>query len=91
MIDKHNLADYEVVRQQGVDGHEKRTIAYRGDLFKVVFIKGNLTQYRIISLIFFLLMLILHLAAGFINNPGMGKFYIAIPYVFTYFPLFLLA
>ena len=48
-------------------------------------------SYRIRSLILLAIIIAFHLGSGFINSNGMRQFYILIPYVLAYLPLYYLA
>ena len=52
---------------------------------------GDIVEFRTLSIILLALMIVFHVGAGFIDNQGMYKFYVALPYVFAFFPLLYLA
>lgn len=83
--------DHEIVVSVDENGREKRTAVYRGDFFRVTFSNGDITGYRKRAFTLIALMIFFHFGAGFINNPGMYQFYIALPYVIAFFPLLYLA
>ena len=91
MVARKYAQDYEVITQNDERGREKTELAYRGDYYAVRFNKGNLSNYRKLTQLVTFLTLVLHIGAGFINNAGMRQFYIALPYVTAFLPLFFLA
>ena len=83
--------DYETVVTTDEKGRERETAVYRGDFFNVSFTNGDIVEFRTLSIILLALMIVFHVGAGFIDNQGMYKFYVALPYVFAFFPLLYLA
>jgi len=82
--------DYEIVYEDDGKGGEKKVVRYIGDFFEVDIKGPELVKFRRNSLILLALVILLHIAGGFIGNRGMYAFYIALPYVFTFLPLYFL-
>lgn len=83
--------DYEMVAMQDENGQETLRPVYRGVYFEVSLEEPSLHKLRRTSLGLAAGILILQIAAGFLNNPGMYQFYISLPYVFSFLFLFYLA
>ncbi len=83
--------DYEIVVTKDENSRERETAVYRGDYFDVTFTVGEIAKYKILSVLLLALTIVFHVGAGFIDNPGMYKFFVALPYVFAFFPLLYLA
>ena len=83
--------DYETVVTTDEKGRERETAVYRGDFFNVSFTNGDIVEFRTLSIILLALMIVFHVGAGFIDNQGMYKLYLALPYVFAFSPLLYLA
>ncbi|HKJ28434.1 MAG TPA: hypothetical protein VJ965_12400 [Anaerolineales bacterium] len=80
--------DYEIVSTVDERGREKREAVYRGVYYEVSLDEGGLRRLRRLSALLVAVIIVLHLFAGFLNNRGMYQFYIALPYVFAFFPLY---
>ena len=91
MSTKKYKDDYEMVVTQDEQGREKMKPVYRGDYFEVSLDEKGLLQFRRSCFLLVAAIVVLHVSSGFINNPGMYQFYISLPYVFVYLPLFYLA
>lgn len=83
--------DYELVSTTDERGREKLKPVYRGDYYEVSLDKRGLLLFKRYCFLLVAAITGLHVAAGFLNNPGMYQFYIALPYVLIYLPLFYLA
>jgi hypothetical protein len=82
--------DYEIVYEDDGKGGEKKSARYIGNYFEVDINQSELVKFRRNSLILLALVIMLHIAGGFIGNRGMYAFYIVLPYVFTFLPLYFL-
>jgi hypothetical protein len=85
-MNKNYKDDYETI-YINEEGKEKRLTIYRGPYFEVDLDQRGLTRFRRNNLLLLILIVILHLTAGFVNNRGMYQFYIALPYVIALLPL----
>jgi len=83
--------DYEIVVTKDENGRERETAEYRGDYFDVTFTVGDIAKYKNLSILLLALTIVFHVGAGFIDNQGMYQFFVALPYVFAFFPLLYLA
>lgn len=83
--------DYEIVIKEDEKGREKEKAVYRGNYYEVEIGKFSLKKFKWYNIILFVVVLALHISAGFINNQGMYRFYIALPYVAAFLPLYFLA
>ena len=79
--------DYEIVFTVDEKGREKREPVYRGDYFEASFDQTALLQLKRRSLLLLVVIFVLHLGSGFVNNQGMYQFYVSLPYVIGFFPL----
>jgi uncharacterized membrane protein YbjE (DUF340 family) len=91
MVGRRFIKDYELSSSVDENGREKRILVYRGDHFSVSFKRGSLKSYRIQSFVLFVIIVAFHLGAGFINSNGMRQFYISLPYVLAFLPLYYMA
>jgi heme exporter protein D len=82
--------DYEIVYEDDGKGGEKKVARYIGNFFDIDIKGPELVKFRRNSLILLALVIMLHIAGGFIGNRGMYAFYIVLPYVFTFLPLYFL-
>ncbi|MDY6847040.1 MAG: hypothetical protein SVP52_07880 [Chloroflexota bacterium] len=82
--------DYEIVYEDDGKGGEKKVARYIGRFFEVDIKGSELVKFRRNSLILLALVILLHIAGGFIGNRGMYAFYIVLPYVFSFLPLYFL-
>jgi hypothetical protein len=82
--------DYEIVIEEDEKGREKKKAVYRGNYYEVDITKLNLKQFKWANIIFLVIILASQIAGGFINNQGMYRFYIALPYVAAFLPLYFL-
>ena len=80
--------DYETVITIDDDGKEKRTTHYRGDYYEVDLNEQGLTDFKRRNGLLLVLVIALHISAGFLGNLGMYQAYIALPYVFAIYPMF---
>jgi heme exporter protein D len=82
--------DYELVYEDDGKGGETKSARYIGNYFEIDIDQPALVRFKRNSLILTVIILLLHVAGGFIGNRGMYAFYIALPYVFTFLPLYFL-
>jgi heme exporter protein D len=87
---KKFIDDYEVVVQENAKGREKRVAVYVGDYYEINLDETEFTVFRHNSLLFIALIVIGQIAAGFVGNLGMYTFFVSLPYVFTFLPLYFL-
>ena len=80
--------DYELERKEDEKGRIKKTAKYVGDYYEVRVESQNLIRFRRIAVLLLVGILGLHVSAGFIGNPGMYRFFVALPYVFVFLPLY---
>jgi len=87
---KKYIDDYEVVIQEDSKGREKKVAVYKGAWYEVNIDESALKKYRRNSLILLALVVIGLIGAGFIGNQGMYSFFVSLPYVFAFLPLYFL-
>lgn len=85
---KRNLEDYETTLVTDEKGHQTLTTTYRGDYFEISLEKDQLGRFKNTCLLLVVVSMFLHIGGGFVANPGMYQFYVAIPYVLAFLPLF---
>lgn len=83
--------DYETVTTVDDNGNEKTSVEYRGQYFEINTNEEDLQSFKRNALLLVVVITALQVANGFFNNPGMYRFYVALPYVFAYLPIFYLA
>jgi len=83
--------DYEIVITEDEKGREKTTAMYRGNYFETVVNAQDLVKFKRNGLLLIAAIIGLHVGAGFIANPGMIQFYVSLPYVIAFLPLYFLA
>ncbi len=88
MVFKRYADDYENIQEVDEAGRESRKTVYRGKYFEVDLSAQELIRFKKISIAFLALLWLNHVAGGFVSNRGMYQFYIALPYVFAFWPLF---
>ena len=88
---KKFLQDYETVITTDDKGRDKRKLVYRGDYFETSLETHEHKRFKFITVALTVIIIGLHIGAGFIGNPGMYMFYVALPYVAAFFPLIYLA
>lgn len=91
MAKKPYAEDYENVTTQDERGNEKVRAVYRGEYYEINLDEEELLRLRWTSLLLLAAIISLHTGGGFINNPGMYQFYIALPYAIAFFPMVYLA
>jgi hypothetical protein len=83
--------DYKIVYEDDGKGSEKKVARYIGNFFEIDIKGPKLVKFRRNSLILLAIVIMLHIAGGFIGNRGMYAFYIVLPYVFSFLPMYFLA
>jgi putative Ca2+/H+ antiporter (TMEM165/GDT1 family) len=83
--------DYEIGTERDKRGREKRVAIYIGKLFDVSLDEKGLKKFRRISLLLLGLVFITQVAGGFVSNLGMYAFFVSLPYVGVYLPVYFLA
>ena len=91
MAMKRYADDYETVVTKDEEGHEKKIAVYRGDYFGVALDEEDIVHFRRNCFLLLAAIVFLQICSGFVGNRGMYQFYIAIPYVLAFFPLFYMA
>lgn len=87
MASKKYAKDYEThVEVQGKK--TKKTLVYKGKYFKIDIDDQKLNKLKITYSIFCSLTLLSFLFVGFQNTEGSRKFYILLPFIFTFLPIF---
>jgi hypothetical protein len=87
MPTKRYVDDFETIIMTDENGNEKKTAVYRGDYFEINLDQIGLRNFRRNCFLLLSAIALLHISTGFVNNPGMYQFYIALPYVGAFFPL----
>jgi hypothetical protein len=82
------VKDYKTILSVNENGKQIRTYEYQGDYFKLPFSNAQMQKFKIIFLLVLFGVLAAHIAGGFMNNAGMRQFYVAIPFVLTFLPIF---
>jgi len=85
---KRYADDYETIIEKDERGREKKVAVYRGCYYVIDAEEKEINKFRRSSLILIVAIIILHIAGGFIDNPGMYAFYVALPYVSIFLPLY---
>jgi len=83
--------DYETVITTDEKGNEKKTAVYRGAYFELGLEEEGIRSFRRNCFLLLAAVAVLHISGGFVNNPGMYQFYIALPYVGAFFPMLFMA
>ena len=85
---KRYADDYETIIEMDERGREKKVAVYRGRYFNIDIQGKELIRFRRNSLILIIAIIILHVVGGFVDNPGMYAFFVALPYVMIFLPLY---
>ena len=85
---KRYADDYENVVTTDENGNEKKVPVYRGKYYQVALDVESLARFKRNNLAVLAVILVLHIAAGFVGNPGMYRLYVALPYVVALAPLY---
>jgi len=87
---KRYTEDYEIEIIEDEKGREKTIARYRGNYFETVVSEQDLIRFKRFGLLLTVPIIALHIGAGFIANPGMIQFFVSLPYVITFLPLYFL-
>lgn len=87
MSRKKYINAYEMVYEYDEKGRETRKMQYRGEYFDVSLDQASLNKYRLQQYLLYVIIVIIHLTIGFLNNGGGHVLYVVLPYVATFFPL----
>lgn len=90
MASKKYIKDYDLVENEDEKGRVKKTAVYHGDYFRLGLEESQIKQLKLQLILLFVAALALHVCGGLVNNPGLYKFYMAIPYTVCFLPLFFL-
>ena len=82
------VKDFKVVIEEDEKGRERRSAVYAGKYFDVSLDETELKKFRRISIILLVLIIAAHFAGGSVANQGMYAFYVAVPYVIAFLPLY---
>ena len=85
---KRYADDYEIVITEDENGREKKTAVYRGSYYDISVDQQHLLKFRRNCLFLIAAIIVLHTAGGFVANPGMYQFYVVLPYVFGFLPIY---
>jgi hypothetical protein len=83
--------DYEIEITEDAKGREKKVAVYRGAYYEIAANEKQIKTFRLLSILLTLVTAALHIAGGFVANQGMYQFYVALPYVIAFLPLYFLA
>ncbi|MCB2209302.1 hypothetical protein KQH62_00270 [bacterium] len=83
--------DYEIGIERDKRGREKKVAIYVGKLFDVSLNEVELKRFRRISMLLLGLVFVAQVAGGFVSNLGMYAFFVALPYVGAFLPIYFLA
>ncbi len=83
--------DYEIEITEDAKGREKKVAVYRGAYYEIAADEKQIKKFRLLSILLTLVIVVLHVAGGFVANQGMYQFYVALPYVIAFLPLYFLA
>ena len=82
------IKDYKTILSVNEEGEQIRTYEYQGDYFRLPFGVDQMRKFKYIFLLALAGIIITHVIGGFVNNPGMRNFYVVIPYVLAFLPIF---
>lgn len=88
MVNKRYTEDYENIDEVDEAGRESRKTVYRGKYYQVNLGEEELIRFKKISIAILAFLWLNQVAGGFVANKGMYQFYIALPYVLAFLPLF---
>lgn len=80
--------DYETILSVNEKGEQIRTYEYRGDYFNLPFSQPEMRKLKITFLVLLAGTILAHIVSGLLNNDGMRRFYVALPYALVFLPLF---
>ena len=87
MSRKKYINAYETVYEYDEDGRETRRVNYRGDIYEIVTDEVNIKKYKMTQIIIVVLVFLIQLALGFINNAGGRILYVSLPYLIAFLPM----
>ena len=85
---KKYIKDYKTILSVNEKGEQIRTYEYQGDYFNLPFSADQMQRFKVNFLLVLAGIIIAHIIGGFMNNPGMRHFYVAIPYALSFLPIF---
>jgi hypothetical protein len=85
---KRYIKDYKTILSVNEKGEQIRTYEYQGDYFRLPFSAAQMQKFKINFILVLAGIVLAHIAGGVMNNSGTRQFYVAIPYVLTYLPIF---
>jgi hypothetical protein len=91
VVMKRYTDDYETVYSKDEKGNEKKIAVYHGKYFVLSLDERGILQFRRNCFLILAAIVILQISGGFVANPGMYQFYVALPYVLAFFPLLFMA
>jgi hypothetical protein len=80
--------DYDLVITEDEKGREKKKAVYRANYFKIDISLGELKTFKRKAIVLLIAIALLHFGAGFVANLGMYAFYVVLPYVISFLPLY---
>lgn len=87
---KRYADDYDIEVIEDEKGREKKIAVYHGKYFEVESNQRQLIAFKRILILLFFVMIGLHITNGFVANPGMYQFYVALPYAASFLPMYYL-
>ena len=87
MASKKYIKDYELVEIEDDQGRVKQIVKYHGDYFTLDLDESQIKKNKREFILLTFAILIIHVAAGFVANPGTYQFYVALPYTTAFLPL----
>jgi len=87
MASKKYIKDYELVETEDANGRVKKSVIYHGDYFTLDLDESQIRKTKRNFVLLTLAIILIHIGAGFVGNPGMYKFYIVVPYTSAFLPL----
>ncbi len=88
---KRYTDDYETVVTTDEEGNGKEVVVYRGKYFEIMLDEKSIVRFKRNCFLLLALIVVLHIGGGFVANPGMYQFYVALPYVLAFFPMLYMA
>lgn len=82
--------DYEIEITEDEKGREKKVPVYRGAYYEIAADEKQIKRFKLISIFLTIVIAALHVAGGFVANQGMYQFYVSLPYVIAFLPLYFL-
>ena len=82
--------DYEIVYEEGKKGKEKQVAVYKGQYFQVNVKEAHLVNFRRISVLLIIIVLLLHIGSGFVNHRETLFRFLELPYAIAFLPLYFL-